>query len=215
PFTNSAMDGYALRAADIMGASAERPVSLRVIADLPAGSVPTRALAVGEAIRIMTGAPLPDGADAVVRVEDTARGEGDRVLIRVAAEPGRDIRPAGEDVRAGEVVLPRGTLVRAAEVGMLAMLGRRRVLVHRRPRVAVLSTGDELVDPGEPVPAGKIRNVNQYGICAQVAAAGGIPVSLGIARDNERELEAKMREAMAYDMVVTSAGISVGDYDLV
>src|SRR5581483_8786640 len=140
PFDNSAMDGYALIAADTEGATRERPAVLRVVADLPAGQVPDTPVRRGEAIRIMTGAPMPPGADAIVRVEDTERGEG-TVRVRIAARPGRDVRFAGEDVRAGDLILPRGSYVRPAEVGMLAMLGRRHVQVVRRPRVAVLTTG--------------------------------------------------------------------------
>ncbi len=212
PFDNSAMDGYAVVAADTAGASADRPAELRVIADLPAGYLPEAPVGRGEAVRIMTGAPMPEGADAIVRVEDTERGEG-VVRIKVAARPGRDVRRAGEDVRAGDLILPAGTYVRPAEVGMLAMLGRRRVAVIRRPRVAVLTTGDELVDVDEPVTPGKIRNVNLYSICAQVRWCGGEPVPLGVARDTLEDLEAKIRAGMAADLLLTSAGVSVGDYD--
>ncbi|HZR98477.1 MAG TPA: gephyrin-like molybdotransferase Glp [Chloroflexota bacterium] len=214
PFDNSAMDGYALIAADTEGATRERPAVLRVVADLPAGQVPDTPVRRGEAIRIMTGAPMPPGADAIVRVEDTERGEG-TVRVRIAARPGRDVRFAGEDVRAGDLILPRGSYVRPAEVGMLAMLGRRHVQVVRRPRVAVLTTGDELVDVDEPVTPGKIRNVNLYSIMAQVRWCGGEPISLGVARDTVAELEAKVREGMTADLLVTSAGVSVGDYDVV
>ncbi|HEY7067924.1 MAG TPA: gephyrin-like molybdotransferase Glp [Chloroflexota bacterium] len=214
PFDNSAMDGYALIAADTAGATREQPAVLRVVADLPAGQVPTVPVRPGEAIRIMTGAPMPAGADAVVRVEDTARGEG-TVAIRVASRAGKDVRFAGEDVHAGDLILPCGTFVRPAEVGMLAMLGRRHVQVVRRPRVAVLTTGDELVDVDEPVTPGKIRNVNLYSITAQVRYCGGEPISLGVARDTVEELEAKVREGMTADLLVTSAGVSVGDYDVV
>jgi molybdopterin molybdotransferase len=214
PFDNSAMDGYAVIAADTTGAAPERPAVLRVVGDLPAGQVPDTAVRPGEAIRIMTGAPMPPGADAIVRVEDTERGEG-TVLIRTASRPGRDVRLAGEDVQAGALVLPQGTYVRPAEVGMLAMLGRRQVQVLRRPRVAVLTTGDELVDVDEPVTPGKIRNVNLYSLCAQVRWCGGEPISLGVARDTVAELEAKVRAGMDADLLVTSAGVSVGDYDVV
>src|SRR5579875_907842 len=220
PFDNSAMDGYALIAADTAGASRERSAVLRVVGDRPGGRVPDTFLHRGEAIRIMTGAPMPPGADAIVRVEDTERGEAvqggeDVVCVRVAASAGRDVRWAGEDVRAGDLILPRGTLVRPAEVGMLAMLGRRHVQVVRRPRVAVLTTGDELVDVDEPVTPGKIRNVNLYSIMAQVRWCGGEPLSLGVARDTIAELEAKVREGMTADLLVTSAGVSMGDYDVV
>ncbi|HWP28561.1 MAG TPA: gephyrin-like molybdotransferase Glp, partial [Chloroflexota bacterium] len=214
PFDNSAMDGYAVIAADTAPATPERPVVLRVVADLPAGYLPQTPVRHGEAVRIMTGAPMPPGADAIVRVEDTARGEG-VVLVYAPTRPGRDVRRAGEDVRAGERILPRGTYVRPAEVGMLAMLGRRRVRVIRRPRVAVLTTGDELVDVDEPLTPGKIRNINLYSLIAQVRWCGGEPISLGVARDTVEELEAKIRAGMAADLLVTSAGVSVGDYDVV
>jgi molybdopterin molybdotransferase len=214
PFDNSAMDGYAVIAADTAQATPERPVVLRVVADLPAGYLPQTPVRHGEAVRIMTGAPMPPGADAIVRVEDTARGEG-VVLVYAPTRPGRDVRRAGEDVRAGERILPRGTYVRPAEVGMLAMLGRRRVRVIRRPRVAVLTTGDELVDVDEPLTPGKIRNINLYSLIAQVRWCGGEPISLGVARDTVEELEAKIRAGMAADLLVTSAGVSVGDYDVV
>jgi molybdopterin molybdotransferase len=214
PFDNSAMDGYAVRAADTADAAPAGPVTLRVIADLPAGYLPDRPVGPGEAVRIMTGAPLPSGADAIVRVEDTEPGPG-TVLLRAPSRPGRDVRLAGEDVRAGDLVLPRGTYVRPAEVGMLAMLGRRSVHVVRRPRVAVLTTGDELVDVDEPLTPGKIRNVNLYSIAAQVRWYGGEPISLGVARDTLEDLEAKIRKGMSADLLVTSAGVSVGDYDVV
>jgi molybdopterin molybdotransferase len=214
PFNNSAMDGYAVIAADTAGANRERPAVLRVVADLPAGQVPDTAVRPGEAVRIMTGAPMPPGADAIIRVEDTERGEG-TVRIHVARQAGRDVRYAGEDVRAGDLILPRGTFVRPAEVGMLAMLGRRHVQVVRRPRVAVLTTGDELVDVDEPVTPGKIRNVNLYSIMAQVRWCGGEPISLGVARDTVEDLEARVRAGMTADLLVTSAGVSVGDYDVV
>lgn len=214
PFDNSAMDGYAVLAADTVGATRERPAVLRVVGDLPAGRVPDRAVRPGEAIRIMTGAPMPPGADAIVRVEDTAHDD-EQVRVFVASRAGRDVRLAGEDVQAGDTVLPRGTHVRPSEVGMLAMLGRRRVRVIRTPRVAVLSTGDELVDVDEPITPGKIRNVNLYSLCAQVAWCGGEPISLGVARDTIEDLEAKIRQGMTADLLVTSAGVSVGDYDVV
>lgn len=214
PFDNSAMDGFAVRAEDTVGATVDRPVRLRVTADLPAGRVPSTRVGPGEAIRIMTGAPMPEGADAVIRVEDAESVDGD-VLIRRSVRPGNDVRYAGEDVRAGATILTRGTFVRPAEVGMLATLGKKWVRVFRRPRVAVLTTGDELVDIDEPVTPGKIRNTNLYSLCAQVRWAGGEPVSLGVARDTVPDLEAKVREGMACDLLVTSAGVSVGDYDVV
>ncbi len=225
PFANSAMDGYAVITADIARASGEQPVTLQVIGDVAAGYVATRAVEPGTALRIMTGAPVPPGADTVVRFEDTsegtpARGTGQErasVAIHKAIRRGDNIRAAGEDIRAGEVVFPRGTVVRAAEIGVLASLGYARVAVHRRPRVAILATGDELVAIDEPVTPGKIRNSNEYSNTAAVLKCGGVPVRLGIARDNIADLTAKIRAGLdaGVDLFLTSAGVSVGDYDIV
>ncbi len=215
PFDNSAMDGYAVTAADTAAARPEKPVSLRVIADLPAGRFPSQPIRSGETVRIMTGAPMPPGADAVIRTEEVERCEG-IVWIRKPVPPGNDVRRAGEDVRRGDAVLREGTLVRASEVGMLATLGRKEAWVFRAPRVAVLTTGDELVEPGEPVTPGKIRNSNLYSISAQVMACGARPFLLGVARDSEAELEEKVnRGAAEADMLITSGGVSVGDFDMV
>ncbi len=227
PFANSAMDGYAVRAADTAGAGRENPVTLRVVADVAAGHVTEARVEPGTTIRIMTGAPLPEGADAVIRVEDTgdwARSHRERgrepatqVEIYHAAEPGEHVRPAGEDIRQGELVLPKGTLIRAQEIGVLASLGRSTVSVIRRPRVAILATGDELLTIDEPVRPGKIRNSNEYSNAALVQRYGGIPIRLGIARDSVEDLTAKINEGLAQrvDLFLTSAGVSVGDYDVV
>ena len=215
PFDNSAMDGYAVIAAETAGAAPDKPVSLKVIADLPAGYPPPALVRPGEAVRIMTGAPMPPGTDAVVRTEDVQRGDG-TVLILKPVSPGGDLRRAGEDVRRGELILRRGTTLRPAEIGMLATLGRTRAAVVRAPRVAVLTTGDELVAPDEPVTPGKIRNSNLYSISAQVKACGGEPLPLGVARDTAAELEEKILQGIAgADMLLTSGGVSVGDYDVV
>ena len=214
PFDNSAMDGYAVVASDTLAATPDRPVQLRVVADLPAGYAPPALVRSGESVRIMTGAPLPPGTDAIARSEITVRGDG-TVLITSPVRPGQDVRYTGEDVKKGDTVLTRGTPVRAAEVGMLATLGRRDALVVRKPRVAVLATGDELVEPWEPVTPGKIRNSNLYSISAQVKACGGEPIPLGIARDTSEQLEAKVRLGVDADMLLTSGGVSVGDYDVV
>ena len=214
PFDNSAMDGYAVVAASTADASPSHPVRVPVVADLPAGYPPPPLLRTGEAVRIMTGAPMPRGADAVVRSEYTEK-DGDTVWIRRAVSPGEDVRYAGEDVRQGDRVLARGALVRPAEVGMLATLGRTRARVVRAPRVAVLTTGDELVEPDQPVTPGKIRNSNLYSISAQVRACGGEPLLLGTARDTVSELEKKIQSAADADMLLTSGGVSVGDYDVV
>ncbi len=225
PFNNSAMDGYAVRAEDVAKASPERPTRLRVIADVAAGYVPMFSVQPGTAIRIMTGAPLPGGADTVVRFEDTSEGVSARgvskdtstVEIMHAVRRGDNVRRAGEDIRTGEVVLPRGMDVRPAEIGVLASLGRKEVPVHRRPRVAIVATGDELVDVDQPITPGKIRNSNEYTNAAAVLKAGGIPVRLGIARDNIEDLTGKIRAGLdaGADLFITSAGVSVGDYDMV
>lgn len=223
PFRNSAMDGYAVRAADVQQATPEQPVVLPVVATVAAGHAPTRPLAPGEAMRIMTGAPVPEGADAVVRFEDTSdtwpaekRPDG-HVAILKAVRPHENVREAGEDVRQGTVVLPAGTRLTPAGLGVLASLGFPEVPCVRQPRVGILATGDELVQPGEPLTPGKIRNSNEYVNAALVRRAGGIPVPLGIARDTVEALTSKVHEALALgvDMLITSAGVSVGDYDFV
>ncbi len=227
PFANSGMDGYAVRSQDVQDASAERPVTLRVVGNLAAGYTSSVWLEEGTALRIMTGAPLPNGSDAVIRFEDTSEAldgyvwsaNRDRYIVRVfvAVRPGENVRPLGEDVRAGELVLSKGTVVRPAEIGVLASLGHSKVSVTRRPRVAVLATGDELLPIEQPLQPGKIRNSNEYSIAALVLRYGGVPVRLGIARDNVEDLTAKIREGVneRVDLFLTSAGVSVGDYDIV
>jgi molybdopterin molybdotransferase len=225
PFNNSGMDGYAVCAEDIVAASSEHPVTLRVIGDVAAGHTAQRSVERGTAMRIMTGAPLPPGADTVVRFEETSEGVESRasgknhetVEILKAMQRGDNVRNAGEDIHAGEVVLPKGTVVRPAEIGVLASLGKKEVSVHRRPRVAILATGDELVASDEPITPGKIRNSNEFSNAAAVLKAGGIPVQLGIARDNIGDLTTKIRAGLDADadLFLTSAGVSVGDYDMV
>lgn len=214
PMNNSAMDGYAVRAADTVGASPEKPVVLTVIEDIPAGSVPQKEIRPGEAARIMTGAPLPAGADAVVRMEDT-RKDGYKVYVSVAVPIGLDIRLAGEDVRRGEIVIPRGSVVRPAEVGMMAALGRSFVSVHQRPLVAILATGDELTNIDEVGEPWQIKSSNGFSTAAQVLECGAIPLQLGIAKDCREELVNKFRAAGRADVIISSGGVSVGDYDLV
>ena len=225
PFNNSAMDGYAVRADDIANAASDHPVVLRVIGDVAAGYTAPRAVERGTAMRIMTGAPMPEGADTVVRFEETSEGaqvrgagrDRDTVDILKAIQRGENVRAAGEDMRAGEVVLPKGRVVRPAEIGVLASLGQKQVSVHRRPRVAILATGDELVAIDEPLAPGKIRNSNEYANAAAVLKAGGVPIRLGIAHDNIEDLTAKIRAGLDADadLFLTSAGVSVGDYDMV
>ncbi len=216
PLANSAMDGYAVRVDDTLGASPESPRRLRIAFNLAAGYVADRSVEPGTAIRIMTGAPVPDGTEAVIQVELTQR-EGDDVLVMSEIAPSRNVRLAGEDVRAGEVVLARGTRVRPAEVGVLASLGLEAVVCPRRPRVGILATGDELAEPGQPLAPGKIYNSNAYSTAAQVMEAGGVPLDLGIARDTRESLSEKIEQALAQgaDMLISSGGVSVGDFDLV
>ncbi len=214
PLDNSAMDGYAVRATDIKRASRESPIPLKVIEELPAGAIPQRSVTKGEAVRIMTGAPIPKGADTVVMVEDTEKvGEGVRVFQGVP--PGKNIRRAGEDVKKDDRVISKGSVIRAAEVGMLASVGRAFVSVHQRPVVAILCTGDELVDVDEGIADHKIVSSNSYTLSAQVMECGGLPLQLGIAKDDPAEIEEKLREGLRADTILSSAGVSVGDYDLV
>ncbi|MDQ3855990.1 MAG: molybdopterin molybdotransferase MoeA [Chloroflexota bacterium] len=216
PLSNSAMDGYAVRAEDTLQATPDSPRRLRILSNLPAGYVSDRTVEPGTAIRIMTGAPVPEGADAVVQVELTDR-QGDDVLVQAEVARWRNVRHAGEDVRAGETVLARGARIRPAEVGVLASLGLERVPVVRRPKVGILATGDELLELGEPLAAGKIYNSNAYSTAAQVLEAGGVPVRLGVARDTQDSLRGKLGAALqaGVDMLISSGGVSVGDFDLV
>ena len=213
PFANTAMDGYAVRAADTEGATDDAPVRLRVVDALAAGTAPTTSVDEGTAIRIMTGAPMPDGADAIVMIEVTERDGADRVLVRHQAEPGDHVRAAGGDVQAGEVVLAAGTVVRPAHLGVLVSIDARHVRVHPRPRVGVLSTGDELVESG-PIGPGQIRDANRPMLVALLADAGFEYVDLGIARDDEEQTTALILDALDQcDALVTSGGVSVGDFD--
>lgn len=216
PLANTAMDGYAVQAADTAGASPEHPVRLRIVDDLAAGYTSDVAVTPGTAIRIMTGAPIPQGADAVVRFEDTER-HGEWVSILKEVPRGKEVRQAGEDVQKGALILPKGTEIRPQEVGMLAALGHREALVHRRPRVAILSTGDEVIEVDAPWQPGKIRDANSYSNAAQVLRYGGLPLPLGIARDDVAELTAKIRAGLdqGADLFLTSGGVSVGDFDMV
>lgn len=214
PLDNSAMDGFAVRAADLVHVSSDHPVALDVIDDLPAGYLAAKAVRSGTAIRIMTGAPMPVGADAVVRMED-ARSEGAKVLMVATVQPGEHVRRAGEDVQQGDVVLDAGIVLTPAAIGMLSSLGRAMVQVLQVPRVAVLSTGDELVDIDGDRRDGRIIASNTYSLAAQVQECGAIPVVLGIAADTREAIELKLREAMTCDVILSSGGVSVGDYDFV
>jgi molybdopterin molybdotransferase len=214
PFRNSAMDGYAVRSADIVAARADRAVRLRVLETVPAGAVAQHVVSSGAAIRIMTGAPMPDGADAVVRVEDTGEA-GEYVDVCAAVAAGANVRDAGEDVRAGETVLAPGRTLRPADIGLIASLGCAMVRVVRRARVAILSTGDELVDVGQPLGPGQIVNSNAYTLAAAVEEAGGEPVLTGIVRDRPELIRAAFASAVSADVVLSTGGVSVGSFDYV
>jgi molybdenum cofactor synthesis domain-containing protein len=217
PFANTAMDGYAVRAADTAGASADRRVVLPVVATVAAGHPADRELAPGEAMRIFTGAPMPAGADAVVMVERTARVEdGARVAIEAAVPVGEAVRAAGDDLRAGDPVFSPGEVITPGHLGVLAGLGITEVLAHPRPRVGVLSTGDELVEAGGPLAPGQIRDSNRATLLALVAQNGWQAVDLGLVRDDEHAItEAIQTGARSCDAVLTSGGVSMGDIDLV
>lgn len=226
PLDNTSMDGYALRAADTNGASETSPVNLRVVGEVAAGYIFDGEVEAGTAVRIMTGAPIPRGADAIVPFEETDEPPGrnfgsfakgrDSVGVLKAAELGANVRKAGEDVTEGSEVLQAGTELGAAQIGVLSSLGKRTVWVYRRPVVAVISTGDELLELGQPHAPGKIYDSNSYSIAALVQEAGGVPLRLGISRDTVEELTAKIQEALrSCDLLITTAGVSRGDYDVV
>ncbi|MEO8971893.1 MAG: gephyrin-like molybdotransferase Glp [Ktedonobacteraceae bacterium] len=216
PFANSAMDGFALLSRDSQPRDGQPP-RLKVTGGVAAGYVADHAVEEGAAMRIMTGAPVPPGADTVIQVELT-RSEGPEsawVEILEAVSPGNNIRPAGEDIRKGQTVLWQGTEIGPWEIGVLATLGWANVPIVRRPHVAVLGTGDEVVDVDQPLQPGKIRNSNSYLLEAAVRRAGAIPHRLGVARDTVESLREKFTEAVQQDLIITSGGVSVGDFDLV
>jgi molybdopterin molybdotransferase len=233
PFANSAMDGYAVRSGDVTAAGPDTPVTLAVIGEVAAGALPDCPVQAGTAVRIMTGAPVPPGSDAVVPFEQTSEGWPGRPLpvpcadeagrplgsveVYAAVRAGDNIREAGEDIRRGATVLTAGHVLRPPDIGILAALGRPQVQVVRQPRVAILATGDELVDVDQPVAPGKIRNSNEYTTLGLVERYGGVPVPLGIARDTVDDLTAKLCAGLAQrvDLFLTSAGVSVGDFDMV
>jgi len=214
PWPNSSMDGYALRGGDTQGAAAGNPVRLRLAGRVAAGALSDRALTAGEAYRIFTGAPMPDGADAVIPQEDVTE-DGGMVAIPRRVEVGEYVRPRGEDIKAGETVLGAGRLLGAGEIGLLAALGRARIRVVKRPRVGILSTGDEIADLGTALGPGQIRNSNSYSLMAQVVEAGGEPVLLGVAPDNLEAIENRLEWGLGCDVLISSAGVSVGEHDFV
>ncbi len=213
PWDNSAMDGFAVRWEDIKQEHAiQKPVTLTVIEDVPAGKMSNQTVGPGQAIRIMTGAPVPRGADTVIKVEDTEHTP-DSVRIFKPEPRGANIRPQGEDVKKGDCIIAKGTPIRPGEAGMLAILAKSFVLVYQRPRVAILSTGDELADLDERFSEEKIINSNSYGLAAAVQEAGGVPILLGIAKDNPAALKEKISHGLNADILVLSGGVSMGDYD--
>jgi molybdopterin molybdotransferase len=221
-FDNSSMDGFALRASDVTQAGSATPISLPVVDDIPAGKMPTHHLQTGEAARIMTGAPLPPGADSVVPVEETDfnnRAPGtalpEKVQILKAAKVGANIRKRGSDIRRGESILPSGLRLRPQDLGMLAMLGIADVPVYRRPRVALLSSGDELTPIGQPLTEGKIYDVNSYTLGALLKAAGCEIIPLGVAADTPEAVKDALSGAKDADLIVSSAGVSMGSFDFI
>ncbi len=211
-FDNSAMDGYAVRAADLAKASEKSPVKLRIVETVGAGQMPTSRVSPGQAVRTMTGAPIAEGADAIVQVERT-HGSGDSIEFLVAAKKGAFIRPRGEDLRLGELVLSAGKLLTPADLGMLASLNRAMVEVIRRPRVAIVATGDELVDVDQAPVGAQVVNSSAYALAGAVREAGADPVILKVARDDAREIRDRLAEAMAFDAVLSTGGVSVGQFD--
>ena len=214
PLDNSAMDGYALIAGDIQSATPENPVKLEMVEEIAAGYTAKGTLKPGQTMRIMTGAPIPPGADAVLMQEDTQK-DGDSILCLDRADVEENIRRAGEDIKIGESVLKKGTTLSPAHIGMLAVIGRSQIAVSQRPTVSILSTGDEILELDETPQGPQIFNSNGHMLAAQIKSAGGIPVYLGIAKDTEKDLMEKFEWALKADIVVSSGGVSVGDYDLV
>ena len=223
-FPNSAMDGFAVRVADVQLATSEQPVTLDVVGDVPAGVHLGITLDSGQAVRIMTGAPVPEGAEAIVPVEDTnfnyrtAGVEAPRnVKIKRPVQIGENIRLKGEDIPAGTRVIKAGNRIRPQEIGILAMIGIPEISVHRRPQVAIFSAGDELLSPNEPLTPGKIHDTNSFTLISLVREAGGEPTELGIVGDNREEIQERMDKAISLevDLILTSAGVSVGAFDFV
>jgi molybdopterin molybdotransferase len=214
PLDNSAMDGYAVIAEDIQSATPENPVKLEMVEEIAAGYTAKGTLKPGQTMRIMTGAPIPPGADAVLMQEDTQK-DGNAILCLDKADVAENIRRAGEDVKIGEGVIKKGTTLSPAHIGMLAVIGRSQIAVGQRPTVSILSTGDEILELDETPQGPQIFNSNGHLLAAQIKSAGGIPVYLGIAKDTEKDLMEKFEWALKADIVVSSGGVSVGDYDLV
>lgn len=218
PHDNTSVDGFAVRAQDIASATPDNPVVLTVIEDIPAGKVPHRSVAQGEAVRIMTGAPLPEGADCIVMVEDTDSGSKssrEKCSIYKAGSPGDNVRERGEDVRAGQRIIAKGIKLRPQEVGIIASLGKDEALVAKKPVVAIISSGNEIAMPGQPLQPGQIYDANSFTLANQAEEAGAVPRNYGIVADNLTAVVAALKKAaQECDIIVTSGGVSVGDYDL-
>jgi molybdopterin molybdotransferase len=215
PWDNSGMDGYAVRLADVLGASEEFPAELDVIDDIAAGSVPQRPIGAGTCARIMTGAPVPEGTEAIIPVESTDGGVR-RVSVRLQPGDGQYIRRRGSDVRAGDLVLQSGTELGPTQLGLLAAIGRAGVLVRPRPRAVILSTGSELVEPGQPLRPGSIHESNSFLLAAAARNAGAVPYRVGLVHDDEATVLATIEEQLVRaDLVITSGGVSAGAYDVV
>jgi molybdopterin molybdotransferase len=212
---NSAMDGFAVNSRDLKDANEKNPVVLNIVDEIPAGKVPIKRIHPGECAKIMTGGIMPEGADAVVMVEYTEELPGRRVRIRRSVEEGENVRFRGEDIKAGSTVLKKGTVIRPQEIGLLAAIGRSNVMVYRQPVVGILSTGSEIISIDEPVGPGKVVDSNSYTISSAVRNAGGIPVLFGIARDTEEEIKNKILNNRGVNILITSGGVSVGEFDLV
>ncbi|MGI6451799.1 MAG: gephyrin-like molybdotransferase Glp [Desulfitobacteriia bacterium] len=214
PFARSPYDGYVVRAEDTRGASQDRPVSLEVIEEVPAGYAPKKKITPGTAVKILTGAPIPEGGDAVIKFEETV-AQGNRVSVFAALRADENIVPAGEDVAKGDVIACRGTVVSPPLLGLMASLGFTRVPVYQPPRIALISTGDELLDIHEPLQPGKIRNSNSYTLAAYCREIGAQPLIMGTPGDKVEEVALKLQEGLEQaDMVITTGGVSVGDYDV-
>ena len=214
PYDNSAMDGYAVRFEDVRAATRDTPAALEIIEEIAAGSIGKKPVQSGQASRIMTGAPMPEGTDTVIPVED-ARSTSTRVEVLTSGEIGDHVRPRGEDMEEGTVVLPAGTCCGPGEVGVLAALQRCFITVRKRPTLAILSTGDELVDIDEPLPPGKIVNSNTYALAELARTHGAVPLMYPIVRDSKAEIRKAIEQVLQADFVLSSGGVSVGEYDFV
>jgi molybdopterin molybdotransferase len=212
---NSAMDGFAVISEDLKGVDEKNPRLLKIVEELPAGRVPSKRINSGECAKIMTGGIMPEGADAVVMVEDTEPVDTHTVRVKRSVHIGENVRFRGEDIKSGSVVLKEGTKLRPQEIGLLSALGKSNITVYQRPVVGILSTGSEIINIDEEISTGKVVDSNSYTLCSSVKMAGGIPLALGIARDTTDEIKRKILNTRAVHALITSGGVSVGEFDLV